>query len=74
VVAQNMPVYRRVVNQRHNGLLAEGNWYELIALLVEDEKLRRRLAKNGRRWVKKNRNIHTLARKWFRVYEEVDRL
>ena len=71
VVAQNMPVYRRAVNQRHNGLLADGNWYDLIALLVEDEILRRRLARNGRRWVKKQRNIHTLAHKWFRVYEEV---
>jgi glycosyltransferase involved in cell wall biosynthesis len=74
VVAQNMPVYRRVVSQRHNGLLADGNWYHLIALLVEDEGLRRKLTKNGGRWVKKNRNIHTLARKWFRVYEEVHRL
>ena len=74
VVAQNMPVYRRVVNQRHNGLLAGDHWYEPIALLVEDQQLRRKLAKQARAWVNKHRNIRTLARKWYRVYEEVMRL
>lgn len=73
VVAQNMPVYRRVVNNRHNGLLAR-DWYEPIALLVEDQQLRRKLAKQGRTWVRKHRNIRTLAKKWYRVYEEVMRL
>jgi len=74
VIAQDMPVYRRVVNNRSNGLLASGDWYDKILLLVEDERLRHKLAQVGRRWVQKHRNIRTLAKKWWRVYEEVYQL
>lgn len=74
VVAQDMPVYRRVVANKSNGLLASDDWYEKILLLVEDANLRRRLARSGWRWVRKHRDIRTLARKWWRVYEEVYRL
>jgi glycosyltransferase involved in cell wall biosynthesis len=71
VIAQNMPVYRRVVAHRGNGLLADEDWYEKVVLLVEDAQLRRRLSRRGRAWVRKHRNIHALARKWWRAYEEV---
>ena len=71
VIAQNMPVYRRVVANQGNGLLADEDWYEKILLLVEDAQLRRRLARKGRAWTRKHRNIHALAHKWWRVYEEV---
>lgn len=74
VVAQDMPVYRRVVANKSNGLLASDDWYEKIRLLVDDTMLRRRLARSGWRWVRKHRDIRTLARKWWRVYEEVYRL
>jgi glycosyltransferase involved in cell wall biosynthesis len=71
VVAQDMPVYRRVVANKSNGLLASDDWYEKIHLLVDDAQYRRRLARSGWRWVRKHRNIRKLARKWWRVYEEV---
>ena len=74
VVAQDMPVYRRVVANKSNGLLASDDWYEKILLLVDDAKLRRRLARSGWGWARKYRDIRTLARKWWKVYEEVYRL
>lgn len=74
VVAQNMKVYRRVVNNRHNGLLASEDWYEQIVSLIVDRTMRQHIAKTGQRWAKKHRNIRRLAPKWVRAYEEVYRL
>lgn len=74
VVAQNMTVYRRVVANRGNGLLACADWLDKIVLLVEDAHLRRRLAKKGRVWVARHKSIHALAHKWWRAYGEVYRL
>lgn len=73
VIAQDMPVYRRSVSNRGNGLLASDDWYEKILLLVEDTQERRRLARSGWRWVRKHKDIRTHAKEWWRVYEEVYR-
>lgn len=73
VIAQDMPVYRAVVNNRHNGLLSTDDWLEQIVLLLEEPNLRQRIGRKGRNWVYRNFNIHTLAIKWWRVYEGVYR-
>jgi len=67
-VCSDHPVYRRVVNQRHNGLLVKGNWDEAISLLVEDGRLRKKLSDNGRKWVRKNRDIDIWVRKYIQTY------
>lgn len=73
-VATDMPVYRRVVNNKHNGLLvANDEWYGALSRLIDDEQLRTKIAVRGHRWVKKNRNIATGYKLWGAAYREIMR-
>ena len=70
VVSGNLPVYRRAVNHRHNGLVVKnGEWYEAIAQLIEDRALRERLSVQALRWVKKHRNIDRVGPLWAKAYQ-----
>lgn len=68
-VCTNMPVYRRAVNHKNNGLLTDNEgWYETLRELVIDERLRNKIAISGLRWASVNRNIRTGYKKWGKVY------
>lgn len=70
-VCTDMPVYRRAVN-KHNGVLTSNDdWYEALSRLVNDEQLRNRLATQGYRWVRKNRDITTGYKAWARTYRNL---
>jgi len=71
-VCTNMPVYRRTVNNRHNGLLVNNDqWYEGLSLLVRDKRLREKIAVQGFKWVAAHRNIQTGYRRWGRAYRQM---
>ncbi len=70
-VCTTMPVYRRAVS-KNNGILTDNaRWYESIKSLVEDEQLRNKLAVQGYKWVKKNRDIKTGYKAWGKVYRNL---
>jgi len=72
ICSGDLPVYRRVVNNRHNGLLVkDGDWYKAIAQLIEDRPMRERLAANGLRWVKKYRDTKLAGPKWGAAYNKI---
>jgi glycosyltransferase involved in cell wall biosynthesis len=72
VVSGDLPVYKRVVNHRHNGLVVkDGKWYEAIAQLIENTILRQKLAANGLKWVKNNRDISRTGPLWARAYRQI---
>jgi len=72
VVASKHPVYRRVVNNRGNGMLAEPDtWFDILCELIEDRKLRDKLAIQGHRWVKKNRSTETCSILWMQAYRDI---
>lgn len=65
----DMTLYRRVVNDGHNGFLVDNDdWYEKLAWLIEDERTRNQVAYRGHRWVRDNRDIRCGYRKWKRAY------
>jgi len=68
-VCTDMTLYRRTVNDGHNGLLVDNDdWYEALKMLVEDERTRNRIAYRGHRWVRDNRDIRKGYRLWKRAY------
>ncbi|NIV37473.1 MAG: hypothetical protein GWN58_51060 [Anaerolineae bacterium] len=68
-VCTDMKVYRRVVNNRHNGLLTGNDqWYDTLMSLIEDRALRRKLSVQGHQWVQKHRDVATGCRLWGRAY------
>jgi len=72
ICSGDLPVYRRVVNNRHNGLLVkDGDWAAAIIQLVEDAPLRQRLAINGLRWVRKHRDIKLAGPRWGAAYRKI---
>lgn len=67
VIATDMPVYRDAIDSGYNGLLVKHTpqaWEHGISSLIEDVSLRTRIARNGHRWVNKNRSIHTGWQDW----------
>jgi len=72
-VCTDMPVYRRAVQNRNNGLLVSNeDWYDALELLVRDKREYNRLSVRGLKWVTKNRNMDTAGwKKWARVYRQV---
>jgi len=74
-VVSNHPIYRRVVNNRHNGILvSDNNWYSVLAEVIEDKKFRERLSLNGYKWVRKNRSTDVCVHQWAQTYIQVYRL
>jgi glycosyltransferase involved in cell wall biosynthesis len=72
-VATSTKVYRRVCNNRHNALLVRDHydsdeWYERIAQLIEDWRLRLKIQRQGHEWVIRNRTIDKHWRKWADAY------
>ncbi len=68
----NVKVYRRTVQNKHNGLLIDNSeWYEALSLLIDDHRLRHRLAVQGLAWVTKNRDIKTGHRRWGAAYQKM---
>ena len=71
-VCTKMKVYRRVIQQRHNGLLVSNDeWYDVLKTLIEDKHLRNKLAVQGFRWIKKWRDIAKGCKLWGRAYREI---
>lgn len=71
-VCTDMPVYRRVVNHRHNGLLVDNDgWYEALKQLIENNRMRRQLAHVSHKWVHANRDIKHGYRLWKRAYVDL---
>lgn len=71
-VCTNMKVYRRTVQNKHNGLLTDNDhWYETLSHLIDDRLLRQRLAMQGLTWVTKNRDIRQGHRKWGLAYQKM---
>jgi glycosyltransferase involved in cell wall biosynthesis len=62
-VCTDMPVYRRVVGKKNGLLTANDEWYEPLRMLVEDKILREKLAYEGHKWVRTNRD----SRKHFKA-------
>lgn len=68
-VCTDMALYRRIVNDGHNGFLVDNDdWYEVLSRLIEDERTRNRVAYQGHRWVRDNRDIRCGYRMWKRAY------
>jgi glycosyltransferase involved in cell wall biosynthesis len=68
-VCTDMTLYRRAVNDGHNGVLVDNDgWYEALKALIEDEKTRNRIAYQGHKWVRDNRDIRDGYRLWKRAY------
>ena len=74
VIASDHPVYRRVVNHKHNGLLVKDGWEKTISRVIEDNRLRKRLCDNALKWVRKNRDMDVLIQDWIRTYAEAGRV
>lgn len=71
-VCTKMPVYRRAVQHRHNGLLVDNDeWYDALEMLVRKTKLRHGLAMTGHKWVRKNRDIATGYKLWADAYLDI---
>lgn len=72
-VCTDMPVYRRAVNNRHNGLLIDNDgWFDALELLIRDKQTYNKLAVQGLKWVTDNRNMATTGwRKWAKVYRNI---
>lgn len=71
-VCTDIPVYRRVVNNRANGLLTSNDdWYTPVKELITNPRLRKGLAVGGWKWVNKNRDIRTGWRLWARAYNHL---
>jgi len=72
VVATDMKVYRRVVQDKHNGLLTSNDgWYDTLSRVIEDRQLRNKLAVQGHKWVSKNRNVATGYKLWGAAYHAI---
>ena len=71
-ICTDMPVYRRAVNNRHNGLLTANNrWYRAITSLIDDPALRHKLSVQGYKWVKKHRDIAQGCHLWGQAYRRM---
>jgi glycosyltransferase involved in cell wall biosynthesis len=73
VVASNVGGIPEVVQNDKNGILVEPNnpikLANAIEFLLDNEKLRRRFGKEGRRWVVKNFSSQIVAKKLCKVYD-----
>jgi len=72
-VCTDMPVYRRVVNNRNNGILVDNDeWFAALDRLVTDRAFYNKLSERGHKWVAKNRDMNLTGwRKWAAVYRRV---
>lgn len=71
VIATDVAVYRRVVQQKHNGLLVEHRqaaWDSAIRRVLNDYQLRIRLQINALRWARQHRDISQEVSRWRRAY------
>jgi glycosyltransferase involved in cell wall biosynthesis len=69
-VCTDMPVYRRVVSNRNNGLLVSNDdWYDALEHLVRERAFYNNLSGQGHKWARKNRDMTTTGwKKWARFY------
>lgn len=73
-IASDMPVYRRAINNRNNGLLVAHTpeaWEQGLRTLIEDNNLRARLQLEGLKWVRKHRDIAQNWTLWRAAYQEL---
>lgn len=71
-VCTDMKVYRRVVQNDHNGLLVSNDqWYDALKELVTQRSYTWRLAEQGRKWVRANRDIATGWVMWEQAYHDM---
>ncbi|KUK17269.1 glycosyltransferase family 4 protein [Thermococcus sibiricus] len=73
VVVSDIPAHKDVVENWKNGLLTEKgspqDLAEKIALLCEDEKLKRKLGRNARKTIEKRFTWDKITRKFEKIYE-----
>ena len=70
-VCTDMKVYRRTVGKRNGVLIDNDDWYPVLKELVEDSALRQRLAIQGHKWVRKNKDINNHYQKWGKLLRRV---
>lgn len=72
-VASDLPPYNESIKNNKTGLLVPNTtdaWVEALSRLVESEKLRKTIGAAARKFVEKERNVHTAAPQWGKVYEK----
>lgn len=64
--------YNDVITDGENGLLYkdEDEFYKKMKKLIEDEKLRRKLGKEARKWVEENRDAKKCVKIWTDAYQQ----
>jgi len=71
-VCTDMPVYQKTVRDKYNGFLVNNDeWYETLKELIENERLRNKVAVSGHRWVRKNRDMAKGYKLWRRAYRDI---
>ena len=64
--------YKGTVQHRTNGMLVKpGEWYDTLVELIENVKLRERLALAGHKWVCNERDISKSAPMWAHAYHDI---
>lgn len=75
VIASNIPGPNEIITHGKDGFLFEaGNVFELkkyLELLLEDEKLRKRIGKNARRTVEERYTFEKVADSYIKLFEEL---
>jgi glycosyltransferase involved in cell wall biosynthesis len=75
-ITSDLPYYRKVTGGDKRGLTVEHieeAWYAAITKMVEDNKLRERLARKGHVWVHNHRSIERKWSLWLDAYREINR-
>ncbi len=72
VVASPVGVNREIISDGVNGFLANSHeeWYEKLKMLIEDEELRVRLGREGRRTVEKGYDLEKFGDRLVSIYTE----
>jgi len=75
-IAQDINVYREVVNHKENGFLcnSENDWYNTTSTVLKDALLRKRIGSNGKQYVKNNYDVKNKVFDWLESYHKIMRL
>lgn len=71
-IASNIPPYSDVITNMVDGILvsSEDEWKEAIRMLIDNPKLRQKLAKNAYENVRENYSLDKNAHLWLKAYEK----